>query len=173
MRVCAFGGIRVRGVRLRSPMALSPKQKRSSAATPSSALRARKKLSNTRGVSSNTFTRGLGRFTSFSGCRREKDSSYSEPDFQRKFRRKCRIQVDWLFSSCRHRHDPQPRTPATKSSIAVLSPRLFFRKKPFGEHIEGLSCSRNENDRSKTMFKRYGLSHRFLDGIDITACLAL
>ncbi len=29
-----------------------------------------------------------------------------------------------LFSSCRHRHDPQPRTPATKSSISVLSPRL-------------------------------------------------
>ena len=65
-----------------------------------------------------------GRPTSFSRCRREKDSSFSEPDFQRKFRRKCRIQVDWLFSSCRHRHDPQPRTPATKSSIAVLSPRL-------------------------------------------------
>src|SRR5580704_10303251 len=129
MTLLAFACIRIRAVRSRSPMALSPKQKRSSAATPSSALRARKKLSNTRGVSSNTSTRELGRFTSFSGCRREKDSSYSEPDFQRKFRRKCRIQVDWLFSSCRHGHDPQPRTPATKSSIAVLLSRLFRKRK--------------------------------------------
>src|SRR5215470_12289278 len=69
-----------------------------------------------------------GRPTSFTRCRREKDSSFSEPDFQRKFRRKCRIQVDWLFSSCRHCHDPQPRTPPTKSSIAVLSPRLVFQQ---------------------------------------------
>ncbi len=71
-----------------------------------------------------------GRPTSFTRWRREKDSSFSEPDFQRKFRRKCRIQVDWLFSSCRHRHDPQPRTPATKSSIAVLLSRLDETKRP-------------------------------------------
>ena len=32
-----------------------------------------------------------GRPTSFSTCRREKDSSFSEPDSQRKFSRKCRI----------------------------------------------------------------------------------
>ena len=118
--------------RSRSPTALSPRLKRSSAATPSSTPRARKKQLNTRGVSSTTSAREParepgrepGRPTSFSRCRREKDSSFSELDFQRMFRHKCRIQVDWLFSSCRHRHDPQPRTPATKSSIAVLSPRL-------------------------------------------------
>jgi hypothetical protein len=28
------------------------------------------------------------------------------------YHHECRIQVDWLFSSCRHLHDPQPRTPA-------------------------------------------------------------
>jgi hypothetical protein len=53
------------------------------------------------------------------------ESRFSERDFHRKFRRKCRIQVDRLFSSCHHRHDPPPRTPTTKSSIAVLSPRLI------------------------------------------------
>ena len=100
------------------PTALSPRRKRSSAATPSSTPRARKKQLNTRGVSSTTSARkprrepgrGPGRPTSFSRCRRKKDSRFSEPDFQRKFRRKWRIQVGWLFSSCRHRHDPQPRT---------------------------------------------------------------
>ena len=36
----------------------------------------------------------------------------------------------WLFSSCRHLHASQPGTPATKSSTAVLSSRLFFEISP-------------------------------------------
>ena len=57
---------------------------------PPTAPRARKKQLNTRGVSSTTSIRErarepgrAGRPTSFSRCRREKDSSFSEPDFQR------------------------------------------------------------------------------------------
>src|SRR5262245_15101747 len=69
--------------RSRSPTALSPRLKRSWAATPSSTPRARKKQLNTRGVSSNTSAmkprrvpgRESGRPTNFSRCRREKDSS--------------------------------------------------------------------------------------------------
>jgi hypothetical protein len=116
-------------------MALSPRLKRSSVAKPSSRPRARKKLLNTRGVSSTTSARKParepgrepGRPTSSSRCRLENDSSFSESDFQRTFRRKCRIQVDRLLSSCRLRHDPQPRTPTTRTSIAVLSPRTDGR----------------------------------------------
>ena len=78
-------GVRVHnlpGARSRSPTALSPRLKRSSAATPSSTPRARKKQLNTRGVSSTTSARKParepGRPTRFSRCRREKDSSFSE-----------------------------------------------------------------------------------------------
>ena len=35
--------------------------------------------------------------------------------------------------------------PSRKSSNGVLSPRLFFRKKPFGKNVEGLSYFRDES----------------------------
>src|SRR5262249_18735782 len=98
------------------------------AATPSSTPRARKKQWNTRGVSSTTSARERGaepgrepgRPTSFTRCRREsptsslgvgktpsaKDRSFSEPDFQRKFRRKCRIQVEQLAPGGECFNDP-------------------------------------------------------------------
>src|SRR5215831_5681044 len=65
MTLLAFACPRIRVAMSRLLMALSPRQKRLSAATPSSALQARKKPSNTRGVSSTTPTWERGRFTSF------------------------------------------------------------------------------------------------------------
>src|SRR5262249_43612304 len=65
MTLPAFACTRIRVAVSRLLMALSPRQKRLSAATPSSALQARKKPSNTRGVSPTTPTWERGRFTSF------------------------------------------------------------------------------------------------------------
>ena len=74
--------------------------------------------------SSTGFRRTRGRPTSFSRCRREKDSSFSEPDFRRNFRRKCPIQVDRCVQVAATAMTPPPRTRTTKSSIAVLLSRL-------------------------------------------------
>jgi hypothetical protein len=56
-----------------------------------------------------------------------------------------------------------------KFNSRLVAP-TFFRKKPFGDNVEGLSHDGDESYRSKKIFKRHGL-HRLLIGIDETSWL--
>src|SRR5262249_61982275 len=74
--------------------------------------------------------RELGSPTSLTRCRRESSTLVLGVG---KRPSKRRIQLDWLFSSCRYCHDLQSRTPTAKNSIGVLSCRLDDSHKPFSQ----------------------------------------